>query len=162
MPILRTSPQESRGSWPTQIFVRNWAAKRKNERRKCSVGKKRRENMKLCSLNSWPKTAIAHSATEPTGSPLFLASPLFLGVCQVRGDRRIDWNAVRVIVKPACQFAVADSAMRLDPLSFATDRFAFRPEYTKPREQTPIEEHAISKNLQIARGNRNEQAQIQS
>ena len=37
-------------------------------------------------------------------------------------------NAVRMIVKPASQFAVADSAMRLDPLSFAADRFAFRPE----------------------------------
>jgi hypothetical protein len=37
-------------------------------------------------------------------------------------------SAVRMIVKPARQFAIADSAMRLNPFSFSADRFAFRPE----------------------------------
>jgi len=40
----------------------------------------------------------------------------------------IPGNAVRMIVKPASQFAVADAPMRLDPFSFGADRLAFRPE----------------------------------
>ena len=34
-------------------------------------------------------------------------------------------NAVRMIVEPASQFAVGDSAMSLDPFSLAADRFTF-------------------------------------
>ena len=61
-----------------------------------------------------------------------------------------------MIVKPPRQFSVTDSAMRLDPFSLAADRFAFRPEEGEAREQSPVEEHAISENQQVARGDRNQ------
>ncbi len=67
-----------------------------------------------------------------------------------------------MIIEPADQFAVADSAMRLDPFSLFLDRFAFPPEQAQPREQSPVEEHAVSENQQVARGDGNQQAQVQT
>jgi hypothetical protein len=71
---VRTSPQESLGSWLTRIFAWSWAAKRKNEPPKHSAGKRPRKSTSLFFLNSCRRMAARDPASELAslfGMPLY-------------------------------------------------------------------------------------------